>query len=126
MKVKVDQLADAINFELSSYREDVLDGLTTAIKDAASFCAEILRKTSPNRTGEYAKNWTYRMPKSAHMPSATVYNKKYWSLTHLLEHGHEKETGGRVEGIPHVAPAAAETEEKLSSELFQILADIAK
>ena len=126
MKVKIDQLADAINFELASYREDVLDGLTSAIKDAASFCAKILRENSPKRTENYAKSWIYRMAKSSDKPSALVYNKEFWALTHLLEHGHAKQDGGRVEGIPHIDPAIAKTEDKLSSDLPQILEDITK
>jgi hypothetical protein len=64
--------------------------------------AKDLRETSPKDTGEYAKGWAYRQEAPG---SYRVYNKKKPQLTHLLEHGHAKRGGGRVEGRPHIKPA---------------------
>ena len=42
-------------------------------------------------------------------------------LPHLLEHGHAKRDGGRVEAKPHIASAEAKAEEQLLKDIKQAL-----
>ena len=100
--IKVDELAGEIVLAIQAYTEDVSEAIDQAARDTAKALAKDLRETSPKDTGEYAKGWTHRKEAPG---SYRVYNKKKPQLTHLLEHGHAKAGGGRVEGIPHIKPA---------------------
>ena len=70
-----------------------------------------LKETSPYdntknpKKGHYRDNWTAKKT-TASIGSVvwTVYNDKTYRLTHLLEHGHAKQNGGRTKAIPHIAP----------------------
>src|SRR5690606_10167651 len=100
--VKVDDLAGEIVLAVKTYTEEVGAAIEEAVKETAQAMAADLRETSPKDTGEYAKGWTHRKEAPG---SYRVYNKKKPQLTHLLEHGHAKRGGGRVEGRPHIKPA---------------------
>lgn len=93
-------LSNEIAKILSEYSSEVEQGLEKAKQDVARKGAEELRKTSPKKTGEYAKGWTTRKDGNARI----IYNKTKPQLTHLLEKGHAKRGGGRVAGIPHIRP----------------------
>ena len=100
--IKVDDLAGEIVLAVKTYTEEVGAAIEEAVKETAQALAADLRETSPKKTGEYAKGWTARKEGPG---KYVVYNKKKPQLTHLLEHGHAKRGGGRVEGRPHIGPA---------------------
>ena len=80
-----------------------------------------LKDTSPKRTGEYAKGWTSKVEyEGADEIRVKVRNRKKPQLTHILEHGHAKATGGRVAGRPHIRPAEQEAEKELLSKVEEI------
>lgn len=100
--IKVDDLAGEIVLAVRTYTEEVGAAIEEAVKETAQALAADLRETSPKDTGEYAKGWTARKEGPGRY---VAYNKKKPQLTHLLEHGHAKRGGGRVEGRPHIKPA---------------------
>lgn len=116
--IKVDDLAGEIVLAVRTYTEEVGEAIEEAVKETAQALATDLRETSPKDTGEYAKGWTARKEGPGRY---VVYNKKKPQLTHLLEHGHAKAGGGRVEGIPHIKPAEERHVPQLERKIAQIL-----
>jgi len=116
--IKVDELAGEIVLAIQAYTEDVSEAIDQAARDTAKAMAKDLRETSPKDTGEYAKGWTHRKEAPG---SYRVYNKKKPQLTHLLEHGHAKRGGGRVEGRPHIKPAQDRYVPEFEKKVQQIL-----
>src|SRR5690606_30840215 len=116
--IKVDDLAGEIVLAVRTYTEEVGAAIEEAVKETAQDLAAVLRETSPKDTGEYAKGWTARKEGPGRY---VVYNKKKPQLTHLLEHGHAKSSGGRVEGIPHIKPAEDRYVPEFEKKVQQIL-----
>ena len=116
--VNVDKLAGEIVLAIQTYTQDVSEAVDEAARETAKAIAADLRETSPKKTGEYAKGWTYRKTGAG---AYRVHNKTKPQLTHLLEHGHAKAGGGRVEGIPHIKPAQDRYVPEFEKKVQQIL-----
>ena len=115
-KVSIDSLADAVAKELADYNQDVTDGVKKEVKRVAKEMVQELKRTSPRDSGDYAAGWREKPEfESAEDIRERVYNAKKPQLTHLLEHGHAKQNGGRVNGKPHIGPAEQEAEKKLTN-----------
>lgn len=124
MKIKSSDFAAAVDLELEEYSQDIKDGVRVVVSRVASKVVQRLKQTSPRRTGRYAKSWTKTETKPPKAPAATVYNKDYGWRTHLVENGHAKADGGRVEGFPHIAPAAEEAEQTLVADVESLLREV--
>lgn len=115
-KVSIDGLAAAVAKELAEYSQDVADGVKKEVKQVAKEMVQDLKQTSPRDSGEYASGWREKTEfESAEDIRERVYNAKKPQLTHLLEHGHAKQNGGRVNGKPHIGPAEQAAEKKLTN-----------
>lgn len=115
-KVSIDGLAAAVAKELAEYSQDVADGVKNEVKQVAKEMVQELKQTSPRDTGKYAAGWRERTEfESDEDIRKRVYNAKKPQLTHLLENGHAKQNGGRVNGKPHIGPAEQTAEKKLTN-----------
>lgn len=109
------QIADALN----EYGDMANDVLADVIDEVAKDTVKTLRRTSPKRTGKYARSWKQKEIKDSPLRIERVVfasGKKY-AITHLLEKGHAKKNGGRVAAIPHIADAEQAATEMIIEKL---------
>lgn len=121
MKVSVDGLEDAVRAELEQYASEVQEEVDSAVVRVARRCLAQIRRNSPKKTGDYRKGWRLRTDKTRVSIREIIHNATDWRLIHLLEFGHQKASGGRVEGEPHVEPAEQQAERELLTEITDIL-----
>ena len=111
-------LEKAVKDILQDYSVEVAKAAEEAVTEVSKEATKKLRQTSPKRKGRYAKGWTGKVEKTATTVDATVYGKTgTYQLAHLLENGHAKRGGGRVNGNTHIKPveewAISEVEKRI-------------
>lgn len=93
-------LVDEITKALREYTDEVTENLDKAKDNISKAAVSELKASSPKKTGDYAKGWSRKKTAKGYV----VYNRTDYQLTHLLEYGHAKRSGGRTRSIPHIAP----------------------
>lgn len=121
--IKIDKLADEIAKELAKYSQEVVEKVNISSEKIGKEAVKQLRQTSPKKTGKYAKSWTMTTERAVGQPHRRIVHAKapHYRLTHLLEHGHAKVGGGRVEGRPHIRPAEEMVIEKFVKEVEEAI-----
>lgn len=116
MKASIDNLDETVKAQLDDWaNEELKRAVNNAFEETAAVAAKSLRQGGPyqERTGKYTKDWIYdqrsgRTSVITGLNGYSVYNKKYYQLTHLLEKGHQLKHGGRkigdVKAFEHIAP----------------------
>ncbi|WP_418968450.1 HK97 gp10 family phage protein [Alloscardovia omnicolens] len=123
-KVKIDEMASAINQELMDYNKLCEQDMKRAVTKAGQTVRKEIAAGAPTHTGAYKKSWSVKkVLESAHKLQVTVHSKNRYQLAHLLEHGHAKRGGGRVSARVHIAPAEAKGEEQLLADIERSLKD---
>lgn len=116
MNVTINGLDEAIKAELEDWAAgDLRRAINEGLEEAAEAAEQMLKQGGPyhERTGKYTRDWTHgqrdsRTSSLTGINSYSVYNKRHYQLTHLLEKGHQIKRGGRVVGeaaaYSHIAP----------------------
>ena len=119
--------------QLTEILQEYSSAVTEGVNEKADYCADgltkALRSDSPSRTHEYAKNWQNKVTSVAPggAEEHTVFNKKHYRRTHLLEKGHKGPYGkGFVKAYPHIGPLAEQWQEKFVEEVEEVIKDSAK
>lgn len=117
-KVSIDNMADEIMKELDDYMETTDEAVDQAVKNVSKTTRTMVKSLSPKRHGNYSKGWSVKKEVDrANKHIVTVHNRKMPGLTHLLEKGHAKRNGGRVEGKPHISKAEEYAVREIESEI---------
>lgn len=108
--VSIDSLAAEISSLMEEYAADVNSDMKAEASKIAKETVKELKQTSPegkgSKKGHYKDGWATKVvAEKTNSLDIVIYNKKKPGLTHLLEKGHAKRGGGRVEGKPHIGPA---------------------
>lgn len=116
-KVTIDNLADTVQEILDEYEGEIEEKMDEIVKRVGKAGVSALKSSSRSTfggTGKYASGWTSQVETNRYGTVVTIYNK-YPGLPHLLENGHAKRGGGRVQGRTHIAPV----EEKMVNEFIE-------
>ena len=121
-KCTIDNLAKTIMEGLQEYADVASEDVKTAVRKAGKNVKAEISANAPKRTGAYAKSWTVKTEKdTANSLEVVVHSKNRYQIAHLLEHGHAKRGGGRVAGIPHIAPAEENAVKQLEEDIVKKL-----
>ena len=121
-KCTIDNLAKTIMEGLQEYADVASEDVKTAVRKAGKNVKTEISANAPKRTGAYAKSWAVKTEKeTAHSLEVVVHSKNRYQIAHLLEHGHAKRGGGRVAGIPHIAPAEEKAVKQLEEDIVKKL-----
>jgi len=125
--IKIDQLAAEIAKGLADYSQDVVEKVNVSSEKVGKAAVKQLKKTSPRRPppvgGKYAKSWAMKTEPEVGQPHKRIIHVKapHYRLAHLLEYGHAKVGGGRVEGRPHIRPAEEEVIREFTREVEEVI-----
>ena len=120
VKIKGINLANEITKALKEFTTEVTEGMELAKEDVAKEAVKELKRTSPrsNAKGKhYANGWRAKKVGNAWV----VHNATKYQLTHLLEKGHAKRSGGRVPGKPHIQPAEEKAIEEYVTKVEKVI-----
>ncbi len=121
-RTDINGLADAVMEGLEEYADLATDRMKEAVRKAGKSVKGEISANAPKHTGKYAKSWRTKATKeSATALEVTVYSPTRYMLAHLLEKGHAKRGGGRVEARPHIALAEQHGVEQLEREIERSL-----
>lgn len=117
-KTAINQMAEAITEGLNEYHNLATEALKQGVVEAGKRVKKTIQSGAPELTGAYKKSWsTKKVSENSNSLVLVVHSKNRYQITHLLEHGHAKRNGGRVEAIPHIEVAERAGEQTLKQEI---------
>lgn len=117
VKISIDGLENEIATALQEYTSEVEEGLEKSKLKVARRAVSTLKDTSPKDSGEYAKGWGSLKRGT----NRIIRNRTKPGLTHLLEKGYAKVSGGRTAAIPHIKPVEEQVIKDYESEVKKVI-----
>lgn len=127
-EISPDQLGEAVESILNSYKKEVIEASAQTVKDSADKCRDTIKnnvgKSGIKGTGAYRDSWHAEIESKSDTETVyRVYAKApYYRLTHLLEHGHRKwvyghDTGETAKAFAHIGPAVRDMKKQFAEKL---------
>lgn len=118
VRTSIGNMAAEIMEGLNEYAGLCTDTMKVAVNDTGKEVKKDIQAGAPVRTGKYKKSWTTKkVAENSNSITIVVHSKDRYQIAHLLEHGHAKRGGGRVNGTPHIAPAEEKGVESLKAKI---------
>lgn len=121
--IQPDSLVDAVEALIQQYGDETQIVLDECIEETAKEAKKQVKKFNSGRKKweHYPKGWAVKIEHERLSTKATVHNKDYYRLTHLLEFGHATRNGGRTAAFPHIAEVNAFAQEDVLKRLREKL-----
>lgn len=119
MATPISGISNEIARQLKRYNLILKEDIEAAEKEFTKEAVEELKNSplTPRLTGDYAEGWTQSKVKGHWV----AHNETDYQLTHLLEKGHAKVGGGRVNAYPHIEQIADKAAEKFEERIDDIV-----
>lgn len=119
--VNINDLANEITSAVREYTEDVSTSVAKKVDEVAKEVLKETKQMAPKRTGEYARTFKITKEDTFGSTKRIIWNRKHYRRVHLLEFGHAKVNGGRVQAFPHLRPAYDKHAANLDDEIKEII-----
>lgn len=108
--IQATDLANEISDIMTSYAGEISGMLKEKVENAGKLGIKVVKKNAPKKSGFYRRNLRLkRVFENYHAIRFIIYaDNGSWRVAHLLEKGHAKRDGGRVQGKPHFSVAEQE------------------
>ena len=117
-RVSVDGMAETIAQSMGEYADSSNEVMKRSVTEVSRSVKKDIQANAPVRTGKYKKSWAAKkVQEDANSLTMAVHSRDRYQIAHLLEHGHVKRGGGRVQAIPHIAPAEQRGAEELMEKM---------
>lgn len=119
-RVSVDGMAEAIAQSMAEYADLSNEVMKRNVTEVSRSVKKDIQANAPVRTGKYKKSWAAKkVQENANSLTMVVHSRDRYQIAHLLEHGHAKRGGGRVQSVPHIAPAEQRGAEELTEKIVR-------
>lgn len=118
--ITVDQLGAEIKKILDEYEDEITENIPEITTRVSDIGVKALKSSSKGavKGNKYWKGWKAEIFRKRMETTGIIHNAKLPGLPHLLEHGHAKVGGGRVEGRVHIAPVEQKLIELYEKEII--------
>lgn len=120
-RIGMDELEKVIDQELGDYIKETTSTMREVVEEVTDSAVNTLKLLSPRKTGKYARGWKSKSTSDSPTGLIKTIHNRTPGLTHLLENGHAKQNGCRVEGQKHIEivekTAVKSLEDKLKQKL---------